>query len=69
MIRRFEFSSFEDAENTIVRFIEFYNNERLHTAIDYKAPREVVGKYIRHHCTSQDVKMAIDFAFLDRICL
>ena len=28
--------------------------------------REVVGKYIGYHCTSQDVKMAIDFAFLDR---
>ena len=40
VIRRFEFSSFEDAENTISRFIEFYNNERLHSAIDYKAPRE-----------------------------
>ena len=40
VIRKFEFSSFEDAENTITRFIEFYNSERLHSAIDYKAPRE-----------------------------
>ena len=45
MIRRFEFSSFEDAESTISRFIEFYNNERLHSAIDYKAPREVYEKW------------------------
>jgi putative transposase len=28
--------------------------------------REVVGKYMGYHCTSQDVKTAIDFAFLDR---
>lgn len=28
--------------------------------------REVVGKHLRYHCTSQDVKMAMDFAFLDR---
>ena len=41
VIRRFEFSSLENAETTIYRFIEFYNNERLHSAIDYKAPREV----------------------------
>ena len=33
VIRRFEFSSFEDAENTISRFIAFYNNERLHSAM------------------------------------
>ena len=45
VIRRFEFSSFEDAENTISRFIEFYNYERLHSAIDYKAPREVYEKW------------------------
>ena len=28
--------------------------------------REVVGKYMGYHCSSQNVKMAIDFAFLDR---
>ena len=43
-IRRFEFSSFEDAENTIFRFIAFYYNERLHSAIDYRTPREVYEK-------------------------
>jgi putative transposase len=45
VIRRFEFSSLENAENTISRFIEFYNNERLHSAIDYKAPREVYEEW------------------------
>ena len=45
VIRRFKFSTFEDAENTIFRFIEFYNNERLHSAIDYKAPREVYEQW------------------------
>ena len=45
VIRRFEFPSFENAENTISRFIEFYNNERLHSAIDYKAPREVYEEW------------------------
>ena len=45
MIGKFEFSSFENAENTISRFIEFYNDERLYSAIDYKAPREVYEKW------------------------
>ena len=45
VIRRFEFSSFEDAENTISRFITFYNNERLHSAIDYRTPGEVYEKW------------------------
>ena len=45
VIRRFEFSSFEDAESTIERFIEFYNNERLHSAIDYRTPKEVYGAW------------------------
>ncbi len=30
-----------DAESTIDRFIEFYNKERLHSAIDYRTPKEV----------------------------
>ena len=45
VIRKFEFSSFEDAENTISRFIAFYNNERLHSAIDYRIPRELNEKW------------------------
>ena len=45
VIRRFEFSSFQDADDTIDRFIAFYNNERLHSAIGYKAPREVYERW------------------------
>ena len=45
VIRRFEFSFFEDTENTISRFIAFYNNERLHSAIDYRTPRELYEKW------------------------
>jgi putative transposase len=48
VIRRFEFSFFEDAGSTISRFIEFYNNERLHSAIDYRTPREVYEKWKEH---------------------
>ena len=45
VIRGFEFSSFEDEDNTISRFIEFHNNERLHSAINYRTPREVYEKW------------------------
>ena len=30
---------------TIERFIAFYNNERLYSAIDYKAPREMYEEW------------------------
>ena len=41
VIRRFEFPSLENAGNIISMFIEFYNNERLHTAIGYITSREM----------------------------
>ena len=45
MAMRFELSSFEDAESTISRFIEFYNNEKLHSEISYKALRKVYEEW------------------------
>ena len=33
VIIRFEFESFNEARPTIDRFVEFYNNERLHSAL------------------------------------
>ena len=44
VIRRFEFESFEEAQSTVGRFVDFYNNERLHTAIGYITPREMNKK-------------------------
>ena len=40
VIRRFKFESFGDAEETINRLVEFYNNDRIHSAIGYRAPGE-----------------------------
>jgi transposase InsO family protein len=45
VIRRFEFSSFKYDESTIERFIAFYNNKRPHSAIVYKASREVYEEW------------------------
>ena len=44
VIRRFEFESFEEAKSTIDRFVDLYNNERLHTGIGYITPREMNKK-------------------------
>ena len=44
VIRRFEFESFEEAKSTIGRYVDFYNNERLHSAIGYITPREMNRK-------------------------
>jgi transposase InsO family protein len=35
VIRRFESENFEEAHSTIDRFVVFYNNERLRSAIGY----------------------------------
>ena len=39
--RRFEFESFEEAKSTIVKYVDFYNNERLHSTIGYITPGEM----------------------------
>lgn len=41
VIRRFEFDNIEEARSTIKRYIDFYNNERLHSAIGYITPKEM----------------------------
>ena len=39
-----KFESFEEAESTVGRFVDFYNNEGLYTAIGYITPREMNKK-------------------------
>jgi len=41
-IRRNSFLSIEDARKIIDQFIEYYNNKRLHSAIDYVAPLDIL---------------------------
>jgi putative transposase len=44
VIRRFEFETFDEARSTIGRFVDFYNNERLYTAIGYITSEEMNEK-------------------------
>ena len=43
-MRRFESESFTHAELTISRFISFYNNETLHSDVDYYTSRHAYLK-------------------------
>ena len=51
--RKFELSSFEDTKATVGRFIEFYNRDRLHSAIGYQTPREVYLKWKKENTVRQ----------------
>ena len=44
VIRRLEFESFEEAKSAFGRYVDFYNNERLHSAIGYITPWEMNRK-------------------------
>jgi len=41
-IRKHSFLSIEDARKIINQFIEYYNNKRLHSVIDYVAPLDIL---------------------------
>jgi putative transposase len=49
VIRRFEFESYDEAKSTIGRFVDFYNNERLHAAIGYITPKEMNEKWMEEN--------------------
>lgn len=36
-----DYQSFDDAQQSIARYIHIYNNERLHSALDYHTPAEI----------------------------
>ena len=42
---RFEPSCSHYAYEAIEKYVEFYNNERIHSAIDYKTPKEIEDEF------------------------
>ncbi len=42
---RFEFEDVEDLKQTMSRFIEFYNTDRIHSGIDYECPLFEIRKH------------------------
>jgi transposase InsO family protein len=45
VVQRFEFTGYYDAKLTIAAFVDFYNNRRIHSGIDYKTPQQVWDEY------------------------
>lgn len=40
VVQRFEFESYYEAKMTIEAYVEFYNNRRLHSGIEFKTPAQ-----------------------------
>lgn len=44
LCQRFQFECLEDLRNTMARFIQFYNTDRIHSGIDYECPLHEIRK-------------------------
>ena len=53
--QRFEFDTFEECAEKLKEWVNFYNNERIHSAIGYRTPRECYEEYEEKH-----LKLKID---------
>ena len=53
--QRFEFDTFEKCAEKLREWVNFYNNERIHSAIGYRTPRECYEEYEEKH-----LKLKID---------
>ena len=42
--QRFYFDDFKELQNTMLRFIKFYNTDRIHSGIDYESPLNEIHK-------------------------
>jgi len=45
---RFEFDTFEECKQKLKEWITFYNNERIHSAIGYRTPKECYEEYMKN---------------------
>ncbi len=45
VVDRFEFASYYEARMTMEAYVDFYNNRRLHSGINYKTPQQVWDEY------------------------
>jgi len=40
------YETFLEAHEAMERYIDYYNQERIHSALDYKTPNEVAASYV-----------------------
>ena len=52
VINRYEFDSFYHAERTITNYFSFYNEHRIHSALNYKTPNQVWNEYLNRFANS-----------------
>jgi transposase InsO family protein len=45
VVRRFEFAGYYDAKCTIMAYVDFYNNRRIHGGIGYRTPQRMWDEY------------------------
>jgi len=45
IVERFEFASYYEAKLTMNAYVDFYNNRRLHSGVDYKTPQQAWSEY------------------------
>jgi len=45
VVERFEFASYYEARLTMQAYVNFYNNRRLHSGVDYKTPGQAWDEY------------------------
>lgn len=64
-IKRSSFLSEEDARAQIAKYVDFYNNERLHSAIYYLTPREVFDGNMKKRLAERQNKL--DNARINRL--
>jgi putative transposase len=43
----FEFNDFEEAKKAVDRYIQFYNDVRIHSGIQYYAPNEYHEEFLK----------------------
>ena len=53
VVRRFDFESFYESKQTIVAYMDFYNNKRLHGSLKRKTPMQVWNEYYQSLSTDK----------------
>jgi len=56
-LRRHEFSSFAEAYMTVIAYMEYYNNRRIHSSLGYRTPKEYHEAILRKTVTPTPIKL------------
>lgn len=56
-LSRHEFSSFAEAYMTVIAYMEYYNNRRIHSSLGYRTPKEYHEAILRKTVTPTPIKL------------